>query len=32
VFEDADMGIQAATAAGMGSVKIPEHWQRARAR
>jgi HAD superfamily hydrolase (TIGR01509 family) len=30
VFEDADMGIQAATAAGMGSVKVPEYRQRAR--
>ena len=30
VFEDADMGIQAAMAAGMGSVKVPEYRQRAR--
>jgi HAD superfamily hydrolase (TIGR01509 family) len=29
VFEDTDMGIQAATAAGMASVKIPQPWQRA---
>jgi HAD superfamily hydrolase (TIGR01509 family) len=28
VFEDTDMGIQAATAAGMASVKIPPPWQR----
>jgi HAD superfamily hydrolase (TIGR01509 family) len=28
VFEDTDMGIQAATAAGMASVKIPQPWQR----
>jgi beta-phosphoglucomutase-like phosphatase (HAD superfamily) len=28
VFEDADMGIQAATAAGMASVKIPQPRQR----
>jgi HAD superfamily hydrolase (TIGR01509 family) len=28
VFEDTDMGIQAATAAGMASVKIPQAWQR----
>jgi HAD superfamily hydrolase (TIGR01509 family) len=26
VFEDSDMGIQAATAAGMASVKIPQSW------
>jgi HAD superfamily hydrolase (TIGR01509 family) len=32
VFEDTDMGIQAATAAGMASVKIPQPWQRAPAR
>jgi HAD superfamily hydrolase (TIGR01509 family) len=29
VFEDTDMGIQAATAAGMASVKIPQPWERA---
>lgn len=29
VFEDTDMGIQAATAAGMASVKVPQPWQRA---
>ncbi len=28
VFEDTDMGIQAATAAGMASVKVPPPWQR----
>ena len=28
VFEDADMGIQAAAAAGMASVKIPPPWER----
>jgi HAD superfamily hydrolase (TIGR01509 family) len=28
VFEDTEMGIQAATAAGMASVKIPQPWQR----
>jgi HAD superfamily hydrolase (TIGR01509 family) len=28
VFEDTDMGIQAATAAGMASVKILQPWQR----
>ena len=28
VFEDADMGIQAANAAGMASVKIPPPWER----
>ena len=28
VFEDTDMGIQAATAAGMSSVKVPPPWQR----
>src|SRR5580704_17396104 len=26
VFEDTDMGIQAATAAGMASVKVPQPW------
>ena len=30
VFEDTDMGIQAATAAGMASVKVPPPWQRTR--
>lgn len=29
VFEDTDMGIQAATAAGMASVKVPPPWTRA---
>jgi HAD superfamily hydrolase (TIGR01509 family) len=29
VFEDTDMGIQAATAAGMASVKVPQPWGRA---
>jgi HAD superfamily hydrolase (TIGR01509 family) len=29
VFEDTDMGIQAATAAGMASVKVPPPWERA---
>jgi beta-phosphoglucomutase family hydrolase len=29
VFEDADMGIQAANAAGMASVKVPMPWERA---
>jgi len=29
VFEDAEMGIQAATAAGMASVKVPMPWERA---
>jgi beta-phosphoglucomutase-like phosphatase (HAD superfamily) len=29
VFEDTEMGIQAATAAGMASVKIPPPWERA---
>jgi beta-phosphoglucomutase family hydrolase len=29
VFEDTDMGIQAARAAGMASVKIPPPWERA---
>jgi HAD superfamily hydrolase (TIGR01509 family) len=28
VFEDTEMGIQAATAAGMASVTIPQPWQR----
>lgn len=28
VFEDTDMGIQAATTAGMASVKIPQPWER----
>jgi HAD superfamily hydrolase (TIGR01509 family) len=32
VFEDTDMGIQAATAAGMASVKVPQPWQRTPAR
>ncbi|HMH07547.1 MAG TPA: HAD family phosphatase [Terriglobales bacterium] len=32
VFEDAEMGIQAATAAGMASVKVPPAWQRTSAR
>ncbi len=31
VFEDTDMGIQAADAAGMSSVKIPPPWERAAA-
>jgi beta-phosphoglucomutase family hydrolase len=30
VFEDTDMGIQAATAAGMASVKILQPWERSR--
>ena len=30
VFEDTDMGIQAATAAGMASVKVPPPWERTR--
>ena len=30
VFEDTDMGIQAATAAGMASVKVPPPWERSR--
>jgi beta-phosphoglucomutase family hydrolase len=32
VFEDSDMGIQAATAAGMASVKILQPWQKTPAR
>jgi HAD superfamily hydrolase (TIGR01509 family) len=28
VFEDTEMGIQAATAAGMSSVRIPPPWER----
>lgn len=28
VFEDTDLGIQAATAAGMASVRVPQSWQR----
>jgi beta-phosphoglucomutase family hydrolase len=28
VFEDTEMGIQAATAAGMKSVKVPQPWER----
>jgi beta-phosphoglucomutase family hydrolase len=28
VFEDTDLGIQAATAAGMASVKVPAPWER----
>jgi beta-phosphoglucomutase-like phosphatase (HAD superfamily) len=28
VFEDTDMGIQAATSAGMASVKVPAPWER----
>jgi len=28
VFEDTDLGIQAATAAGMSSVKVPPPWER----
>ena len=28
VFEDTEMGIQAATAAGMASVKVLQPWQR----
>jgi HAD superfamily hydrolase (TIGR01509 family) len=31
VFEDTDMGIQAATAAGMPSVKVPPPWERSAA-
>ena len=31
VFEDTDMGIQAASSAGMASVKVPPAWERARA-
>jgi beta-phosphoglucomutase-like phosphatase (HAD superfamily) len=29
VFEDTEMGIQSATAAGMASVKILQPWERA---
>jgi beta-phosphoglucomutase-like phosphatase (HAD superfamily) len=29
VFEDTEMGIQAATAAGMASVKVLQPWERA---
>jgi len=32
VFEDSDMGIQAATTAGMASVKVLQPWQRTPAR
>jgi beta-phosphoglucomutase family hydrolase len=32
VFEDTDMGIAAATAAGMASVKVPPPWERGAAR
>ena len=32
VFEDTDMGIQAATSAGMASVRIPLPWERDRSR
>ena len=28
VFEDTEMGIQAATAAGMASVRVPQPWER----
>ena len=28
VFEDTELGIQAATAAGMGSVRVPPPWER----
>jgi HAD superfamily hydrolase (TIGR01509 family) len=28
VFEDTDLGIQAAMAAGMASVKVPPPWER----
>ena len=31
VFEDTEMGIQAATAAGMASVKVLQPWERAAA-
>jgi len=31
VFEDTAMGIQAATAAGMASVKVPQPWERTQA-
>jgi len=29
VFEDTEMGIEAATAAGMASVRVPAPWERA---
>jgi HAD superfamily hydrolase (TIGR01509 family) len=32
VFEDTEMGIQAATAAGMASVKVLQPWERIAAR
>jgi HAD superfamily hydrolase (TIGR01509 family) len=32
VFEDTEMGIQAATAAGMASVKVPPPWERVSSR
>ena len=32
VFEDTDLGIQAATAAGMASVRVPQSWPRTLAR
>jgi HAD superfamily hydrolase (TIGR01509 family) len=31
VFEDTEMGIQAARAAGMASVRVPPPWERASA-
>ncbi|MCI4065313.1 HAD family phosphatase [Micromonospora sp. R77] len=31
VFEDTDLGVQAATAAGMASVRVPHPWERAAA-